>query len=500
MMNLQGFGQIQGNTKVLPPIQGNTQVLPTITSDGFTQGANTVLQETAGLGTTDPNGFFGATTTTNDIFGDTLKTNTETTELGQTFTGTTTDPNAFFTGATTDANALFGENQVIQNVDTNTFFGTTGAIPTTTTETTAVYGATPVSTDPLFTNQTLAGTTFLPATTTTTEANTYYGTTGAIPTTTTDANAFYGTTQIMPDATAFGTQIGGVQKTTTTTTQTTYNTPGFQTTFGTTAFPTTYGVTEGTTVNQTAIGGIATQSEYPATGQTTPDSQIGYGTTAADLLGTQTTTLPATTYQTTNIVPTTTTTQTTTQTTTYGNTVGQQAETVTIQPQPQPQPVTTQTQTTTQTTQVPQTIQTVTPPPYMQKPQQAMNQPQIIQSPFGPKIIDEDFRRGRPIYNDTRAIGVKLNNNLPIRPSYNVGIINNPRAHNYGYSNTGFGVNKVGNALRPNNITLGTGLDRLGRGGSYDVYGRGINPILNKAGLGQVNNNIQTTSNLKDFL
>ena len=118
--------------------------------------------------------------------------------------------------------------------------------------------------------------------------------------------------------------------------------------------------------------------------------------------------------------------------------------------------------------------------------------------------MDEDFRRGRPVYNDTRNIGLKLqkpsNHNLPIRPSYNV---YNPNARllNYGYGNTGFGVSRIGaNGLRFNNVNVGTGLDRLGRGGSYDVYGRGVNPLYNRVGLTPVNaNNIQQ-SNIKDFL
>ena len=89
----------------------------------------------------------------------------------------------------------------------------------------------------------------------------------------------------MPDATAFGTQVGGVTQTTTTT-QTTYNTnPGFQT-FGATTFPTTqttFGTTEGIPVTQ----GFTMQNEYQATGQTTPDSNIGYGTTPAEFAAAQ---------------------------------------------------------------------------------------------------------------------------------------------------------------------------------------------------------------------
>lgn len=466
-MDLQGFDQmpgvIQGNTQVLPPIQGNTQVLPTISHDGLVQGTNTVLQETAGLaGPTDANGFFGTTATTNDIFGETLKTTTETTDFGTTFTGTTTDANAFL-----------GDNQYIQNVDTNTFFGTAG-----TTDGNAVFGTNQITTDPLLTNQTLAGTQFLPAGT---DTNTFF-TTDAIPTTT-DATTLYGTTQIMPDATAFGTQVGGVTQTTTTT-QTTYNTnPGFQT-FGATTFPTTqttFGTTEGIPVTQ----GFTMQNEYQATGQTTPDSNIGYGTTPAEFAAAQanyttTDTLQTTAYE----IPKTT--QTTTQTTTQIQNIPQTTVTQTLQATPNP--VAAQNQII-QNTQIQPQSQAI----------QAIPQQQIIQNAYGARILDEDFRRGRPIYTDTRTTGYRLNNNLPVRPSYNVINTNNSRLLNYGYTNPTIGLSKLGNNLRTNNVPLGTGLDRLAKGGSYDVYSRGINPLYNQAGLGQVKN-IQATSNIKDFL
>lgn len=456
MMDLQGFSQIpgvvEGNTQILPPIQGNTQVLPTISPDGYVQRANTILQETAGLaGPTDGNGFFGTTTNTNDIFGETLKTNTEATEF-QTITGTAKQ-----------ATPLLGENQYIQNVDTNTFFGATGTT-TTTTDTDTIFGANqiiPGTSDPnsLFTNQTLAGTQFL-TNATTAVTNTFLEP-GTIPTTTTDATTLYGTTQIVPDATAFGNQIGGITNTTN--------------------------------------GGFATQNEYPATGITTPDSQIGYGTTAADLIPTQQT------YTTTNNLPTTyemptTTVQTTTQTA-YENTVGQQTTTVTIDPQP----------VETQIQNIPQTVE-ATPIPVASQNQIVQNTPQVIPqpqaaqttqqrlipNPYGARIIDEDFRRGRPIYSNNSRTIWKLNKNIPVRPSYNVDNTNNSHLLNLGYNNTGFGYSRLGNGLRANNITSGTGLDRLGRGGSYDVYSRGINPLLNKTGLGQTNN--AATSNLKDFL
>jgi len=444
-MDFQGFGQFQGagDANILPPIQGNTQVLPAISPDNL----GGVLQETAGFaGVTDANGFFGTTATTNDIFGDTLKTTTETTDFQN------------FQGTVTDANALLG------NVQT---------FPGATTDTTDFFGATQgfTTSDPIFANQTLAGTQFLPTTT------------GA-----TDPNAMFGATQILPGQ--------GIQQTTTTTTQTTYNTQGFgvpnQFALDTNNLPETIGTY--------ALPSNAIQSEYPATGPTTADANIGYGTTMADYYNAQaniqnTATTQALPIETippnpptifTDLTPVT---QTTTQTT-----IAQQTPPVTIPPpQPEPQPIpqpmpepVVQT-IPQQTTQI---IQNTAPV----QPQMVQANLPILQTRFGKGIMDEDFRRGRPIYtNDTGGYGKILvsrrNNNLPVGPSYNVGVYNTPKLLNYQNA----GVNKINNNV---NVNAGAGLDRLGRGGSYDVYGRGITPLLNKAGLGQV----QTTSKINDFL
>ena len=401
---------VQGTTNVLPTIQGNTQVLPPITGD-----ANTVLQDTAGLaGMVDENGFFGTTATTDDIFGNTINS-----EGGNYLAGTNT-----FQGTDT-----LGGN-------TTATFGTTETLPT--------IGAA----DPFLGNPTLMAGTQI------------------IPSTTTDTNTIYG-------ATAYTTP-GVKQTTTTTTTKTTYNNvPGFgvpaTTTFGTD--PNLYGFQQNI------------QSEYQATGLTTPDSNIGYGTTAADFIAAQ-----PTTYTTTTPIETTTT-QTTT--TTFDNTIPTPATTVTVEPQPIPTPIETIPQPVIQT----QTVQpppVVTPPPIVQQPiPPPVGQTTINR--FG--IIDEDFRRGRPIYNDIQGGGVKLlrlnnNNNLPVRPVYNVGINRNPQLiQPY-----------AGVAIRNNNVPLGAGLDRLGRGGSYDVYGRGLNPLYNRVGLTPLNTNAQAAGNIKDFL
>lgn len=436
-MDFQGFGQIQGtgDANILPPIQGNTQFLEPITTDNL----GGVLQETAGFaGATDPNGFFGTTATTNDIFGDTLKTTTETNDF-QNFQGTTTDTNAFFgTGGTiTDPNA-------------QTFAGTT-------TNTTGFF----TTSDPIFANQTLTGTQFLP---------------------TTDANAMIGATQILPGQ--------GIQQTTTTTTQTTYNTQGF-------GAPNQIGI-DNETIGTYALPANAIQSEYPATGPTTADANIGYGTTVADYYNANA-----------NIQNTTTTNETipTTQIETIPpnspmtfaditqNNFSQETPIITMPPsQPESQPISQPIaqpiaqpvpQPVTQTTQIAQNISPV-------QPQVIQPNVPILQTRFGRGIMDEDFRRGRPIYNNDAGYGKLLfqkKNNLPVRPIYNVGVYNTPKLLNY----QNVGVSKVNNNA---NVNVGTGLDRLGRGGSYDVYGRGITPLLNKTGLGQV----QTTSKINDFL
>lgn len=444
-MDFQGFGQIQGmgDANILPPIQGNTQVLPAISPDNL----GGVLQQTAGFaGAADANGFFGTTATTNDIFGDTLKTTTETNDF-QNFQGTTTDANAFL--------------------------GNVQAFPGATTDTTGFFGAAQgfTTSDPIFANQTLAGTQFLPT-----------------ATGTTDPNAMFGATQVLPGQ--------GIQQTTTTTTQTTYNTQGFgipnQLVLDANNLPETIGTY--------SLPSNAIQSEYPATGPTTADANIGYGTTMADYYNAQANLQNTTTTQTMPIEtippnpPTTFTELTPVTQTTAQTAITQQAPTIAIpppqpEPQPIPQPIPESTIQTIpqQTTQIVQNTAPV-------QPQMVQANLPILQSRFGKGIMDEDFRRGRPIYtNDAGGYGKILlsrkNNNLPVRPSYNVGVYNTPKLLNY----QNVGVNKINNNV---NVNAGAGLDRLGRGGSYDVYGRGITPLLNKAGLGQV----QTTSKINDFL
>lgn len=374
------------------------------------QASDTVLQDTAGFGgTTDANGFFGTTTNTNDIFGQTFKTNTETGEFNTTQTNT-------------DDNTLLGATNTFQG---NTTFGATD------TNTYAQPVVTPIEnntiigiddTNALFSNPTLIETKFLPPTTT---------------------------------------------KTTTTTTNTTYGISASQPQI----------------IGQNTLGTVDTnnhyQSEYLATGNTKydttvfPDAPVGYGTTAADFATVnqaqttttdlETTTQTQTTY---DVNPSTYVDYNTTNIpTTYENSVvettSQPEQVITTQiPEIQNQVI----ESTSLYTITPQENIIQTPPP------------QMIQTQFGRRIIDEDFRRGRPIYNDDfREFKLRQNsnnnNNLPIRPSYNVGLYTHPHLFNYGYGGGGFGYNK---------------LDKLTRGSSYDV---------------KVNSNLpKTSNNIKDFL
>lgn len=367
-----------------------------------------------------------------------------------------TDANGFF-GAGATTNDIFGETL---KSETNDFLG--GQTIGTTTDTNTLFGTTqvlPATTDPnaFLNNQTLAATQYLPGTTT-------------------DTNAIFGTTQVLPGATTFGTEG---TTTTTTTTQTTYGTtqgitlPG-QTTFGTTMtqgeYPATIGSNDfkpGFQLPTTTTDGFGTN------GPTTSDALVGYGTTAADWAAfTTTQTTPQ--IETTTIQPTTTNEFAFTATETQPIT-----EAVPIETIPPPQPIT-----------IPQPQPVVIPPP-QPAPQVTQIQQPLTQTQFAARIIDEDFRRGRPVYNDFKATGLRIqqpsNNNLPIRPNYNEGI----NRLNYGYNNTGFSRY---------NINMGTGLDRLARGGSYDVYGRGITPMLNNAGLTPINPTVQATGRINDFI
>ncbi len=318
----------------------------------------------------------------------------------------------------------------------------------------------------------------------------------------------FGTTQEYP-----ATTYGGEQVLQTTTTQ-----------------PTTiYGETQFTTDNNTFFPGVTTTDNTALYGEVqSPTTVINDGT--AIYGGDQVFTGTNVTQGTTQVLPATNVdantffagaTTTTTQTT-YGTTG--------VSPSP--------IQTTLGTTQIPTTNQVTTlgngnivpvnaqaVPPQNVQTNVAVAQNQIIQNQTpataqaqgqlrksnqqklpGGKVIDEDFRRGRPVYNDkySNISKYEMPRILP-RPVYNARINNQSKASKI------VGVNQVNplGANKINNIGLGVnpGLSKLERGVTYDPSVRGITPFLNKAGLGQINNNIQPAGqnqknlgNIKDYL
>ena len=327
---------------------------------------------------------------------------------------------------------------------------------------------------------------------TTTDANTFFGTTQEYPATTTTNNVFYGGEQVLQA----------------------------------TAQPTTYfGDTQVTTDNNAFFTGVTTTDNYGSPVVTDGTTLFGENQTNAFQGTTQI--LPATNVDantffagTTTQIPGTvqnTMTTTTTQTTTYGvNGVSSSPIQAIFG--------TTQIPTTQVATAVPLNAQTVTTTDVKtnvipgavaqnqiiqnQVPVAAQTQGQFRNSnppqpkPSGARVYDEDFRRGRPVYND-RYSGSKyeIPHILP-RPVHRAGANNQDNASKI------VGVNQV-NPLGVNNINnvglgINPGLSKLDRGYSYDVR----NPqLLNKAGLGLINNNLQPAGqnpkilgNIKDYL
>ena len=319
-------------------------------------------------------------------------------------------------------------------------------------------------------------------TTTTTDTNTYFGTTQEYPATTTDNNVFYGGEQVLQTTTQPSTYYGETQFTTD---NNSYFT-GVTTTDNTAVYGTPV------TSDGTAYFGENQTNTYQGATQILPATNVDANTFFA---GT-TTQIPGT-------VQNTTTTTTTTTQATYGvNGVS-------------PSPI----QTTSPTTQIPTTNQATTAnviPGAVAQNQVIQNQEPVAaqtQGQFrksnqppqpklpGGRVYDEDFRRGRPVYNE-RCNGSKyeMPRLLP-RPVYKQGVNNQDKIVGVNQVNP-LGVNNI------NNVGLGVnpGLSKLTKGTSYDI--RGVTPqLLNQAGLGQINSNLQpirqnqkTLGNIKDFL
>ena len=550
-----------GDTQI---IQDNTQIDPST----YFQGDNAILQASAGMGDINSgnvdyfnqNNTFQTNSDANQIYGETIKIGTENPETyGQTFQGTTTTTTTTTTNVI-DGNNIFGDQNGFitnttqdnqgTNIDLNSYFNNTN------NDTNVIYGQEQI----------------IPTTTTTTDINTYYnqpqeiqgtttyGETQILPST--DNNVIYGTTQIgetVQNQYDFGQPSTNNEYTTYQTSGTTdlnnYNIdinniqPGTTTTTTTTTTNTVYenhGTTQYQTQNydQTNFDNY-TNNNNPITNTNVEKIENTYDINANPITQTQ----YITSYD-TNQLPTTTTTNQQEVKITSEQTPVVETKYTPPQPEPQPQIQTNQNINTTnpsvqENNDNNQNKNVVTPPPNV--PQQQIIQLDKPRYKFFGKLIDEDFRRGRPIYSEMVSPSTKLriynNNNNPyytvknieiqnriglsrltpsmsydgnelkstIHPSFNFRPINSY----FGYSNMN-PINSFNNNLVNNtdntigNLTnignnfndkIDIGLNRVARAGSYDVNPQSINPLLNNVGLNQINvlpdNKV---NNLKNFV
>ena len=330
---------------------------------------------------------------------------------------------------------------------------------------------------------------------TTNDANIPYTTAQEYPATTTDNNVFYGGEQVY-QATADPTTIyGGTQVTTDNNAFFT----GVATTDNTTFFGTPTNANDGTAYfgeNQVVTDANGFQGAAQLLPATNVDANTFFAGTATQIPGTTRTT----------------TTTTTTKTTTFGTTG--------VSPSPVQQTVgAPKIPTNNQVTAVGITndVRTNVIPgavaqnQVIQKQEPVVAQPQVqlrrsnkeVQHKFpGGKVYDEDFRRGRPVYNDKYSGSKYEMPRLIPRPVYKPGVNNQVNLVNANKVNQ-LGVNNI------NNVGLGVnpGLSKLQKEMSYDIRGKGIQPLLNNAGLGPINTNLQPAGqnpkvlgNIKDFL
>ena len=560
-----------GTSKIITSTVGDTQIIQDnthIDPSTYFQGDNAILQASAGMGDINSgnvdyfnqNNTFQTNSDANQIYGETIKIGTENPETyGQTFQGTTTTTTTTTTNVI-DGNNIFGDQNGFitnttqdnqgTNIDLNSYFNNTN------NDTNVIYGQEQI----------------IPTTTTTTDINTYYnqpqeiqgtttyGETQILPST--DNNVIYGTTQIgetVQNQYDFGQPSTNNEYTTYQTSGTTdlnnYNIdinniqPGTTTTTTTTTTNTVYenhGTTQYQTQNydQTNFDNY-TNNNNPITNTNVEKIENTYDINANPITQTQ----YITSYDTNQLPTTTTTNQQEVKITSEQTPV---VETKYTPPQPEPQPkiqtnqnINTTNPSVQENTDNNQNKNVVTPPPNV--PQQQIIQLDKPRYKFFGKLIDEDFRRGRPIYSEMVSPSTKLriynNNNNPyyrvknieiqnriglsrltpsmsydgnelkstIHPSFNFSPINSY----FGYSNMN-PINSFNNNLVNNtNNTIGNltnignnfndkidiGLNRVARAGSYDVNPQSINPLLNNVGLNQINvlpdNKV---NNLKNFV
>ena len=546
--NFQDYTQNQAIDYGTNQIQSNIEIDPST----YLQGDSAILQASAGLGETttenvdylNQNNF-----DTNAIFGETIKKISEI-PYGQNFQGTTTTT----TSNIIDGNTLFGDNNaLISNTTTQEVQGTTTDVNSffnnTNFDTNAIYGQT----------QILPETTTTTTTTTTTNENTYftqpqeiqgtttYGETQILPST--DSNTYYGTTQINYEQPQTQNDYTTSYQTTNTIDLNNLNLNNYN--FGTTniestnntytteAIPITQNETTTTTTTNTYIEPTSydTAQNYGITNtQTYQASEIPITTTTTENAF-ETSNIPITetqyistqpqydntqyqqSYETT---PITTNINTNTNETTNNNIITQPNIETNYVPNSNSNQIMVQTQiennniinninsidNNNQITRVTNPIQ-----------ETRDTKPQIIpinlnknKGPSAYKIlgnlIDEDFKRGRPIYTEYGSPYMKKRHYDQLAPTYQVRRVMNESRNVIGLSRLtpAMSYDRVGNNPPTLNSTIGKlntnsinlynsnvnnminnniGLERITKANSYDTGAQSINPLLNNYGFNQ---------------
>ena len=544
--NFQDYTQNQAIDYGTNQIQSNTEIDPST----YLQGDSAILQASAGLGETttenvdylNQNNF-----DTNAIFGETIKKISEI-PYGQNFQGTTTtttsniidgntlfgDNNALISntttqevqGTTTDINSFFNNT----NFDTNAIYGQTQILPETTTTTTT----TTTNENTYFTQpQEIQGTTtygetqILPST----DSNTYYGTTqinyeqpqtqndyttSYQTTNTIDLNNLnlnnynFGTTNIESTNNTYTTEaIPITQNETTTTTTNTYMEP--------TSYDTAqnYGITNTQTYQASEIPITTTTTENAFETSNIPITETQYISTQPQYDNTQYQqsfdTTPITTITTNNNINETNNniiTQPNIETNYVQNSNSNQ---IMVQTQKENNNIINNSNNIDNKNQ----ITKVTYP--IQETRDT--KPQIIpinlnknKGPSAYKIlgnlIDEDFKRGRPIYTEYGSPYMKKRHYDQLAPTYQVRRVMNESRNVIGLSRLtpAMSYDRVGNNPPTLNSTIGKlntnsinlynsnvnsminnniGLERITKANSYDTGAQSINPLLNNYGFNQ---------------
>lgn len=543
--NFQDYTQNQAIDYGTNQIQSNTEIDPST----YLQGDSAILQASAGLGETttenvdylNQNNF-----DTNAIFGETIKKISEI-PYGQNFQGTTTtttsniidgntlfgDNNALISntttqevqGTTTDVNSFFNNT----NFDTNAIYGQTQILPETTTTTTT----TTTNENTYFTQpQEIQGTTtygetqILPST----DSNTYYGTTqinyeqpqtqndyttSYQTTNTIDLNNLnlnnynFGTTNIESTNNTYTTEaIPITQNETTTTTTNTYIEP--------TSYDTAqnYGITNTQTYQASEIPITTTTTENAFETSNIPITETQYISTQPQYDNTQYQqsydTTPITTITTNNNINETTNNNIITQPNIETNYVPNSNQ-IMVQTQIENNNIINNVNNIDNNNQ----ITRVTNP--IQETRDT--KPQIIpinlnknKGPSAYKIlgnlIDEDFKRGRPIYTEYGSPYMKKRHYDQLAPTYQVRRVMNESRNVIGLSRLtpAMSYDRVGNNPPTLNSTIGKlntnsinlynsnvnsminnniGLERITKANSYDTGAQSINPLLNNYGFNQ---------------